>query len=259
MAGTNPFASNLPWMDERSERIQKRFEWPMLVAALLVIPVIVVEESDYGQPWETIASVINWGIWLAFLSEAILMLSVVPRKRTWLARHPLDVLIVVFTPPFLPAALQSLRVLRLLRVLRIIRALPAARHLFAPEGFRWVALVATTIIVGSGAIFAAAESDQNLTTWDGIWWSITTVTTVGYGDISPETDVGRTIAIVVMVTGIGFVAFVTAAIAERFIHREVRAAVEEGTGDAEAEILSDVRDMRQRLDRIEQRLTRRPT
>jgi voltage-gated potassium channel len=231
----------------------------MLIAALLVIPVIVVEESSYGEPWETIASVLNWGIWLTFLSEVVVMLSVVPRKRTWLAKNPLDVLIVVFTPPFVPAALQSLRVLRLFRVLRILRALPAARRLFAPEGVRWVAVVAAAIVIGGGAIFAAAESDQNLTTWDGIWWSITTVTTVGYGDISPETDVGRAIGIVVMLTGIGFVAFVTAAVAKRFIHREVQEAVEEEIGDAEAEMLADVRDMRQRLDRIERRLTRRTT
>jgi hypothetical protein len=97
-------------MDERSERIQHRFEWPMLVAALLVIPVLVVEESGFGEPWATMAAVLNWGIWLAFLSEAVVMLWVVPRKRSWLARHPLDVVIVVFTPPFLPAALQSLRI-----------------------------------------------------------------------------------------------------------------------------------------------------
>jgi voltage-gated potassium channel len=246
-------------MDERSERIQQRFEWPMLIAALLVIPVIVVEESSYGEPWDTIAAVLNWGIWLAFLSEVVVMLTVVPRKRTWLARHPLDVLIVVFTPPFLPAAIQSLRVLRLLRVLRIVRALPAARRLFAPEGLRWVALVAAFIVVGGGAIFAAAESDQDLTTWDGIWWSITTVTTVGYGDISPETDVGRGIGIVVMLTGIGFVAFVTAAIAERFIHREVREAVEDEIDEAQTDLLADVRYMRERLDRIERALSRSST
>src|SRR4051812_1073346 len=101
-------------MDERSKRIQQRFEWPMLIAALLVIPVIVVEESNFGEPWETIASVLNWGIWLTFLSEVVVMLWVVPRKRTWLAENPLDLLIVVFTPPFVPAALQSLRALRVL-------------------------------------------------------------------------------------------------------------------------------------------------
>jgi 3'-phosphoadenosine 5'-phosphosulfate (PAPS) 3'-phosphatase len=38
-------------MDERSERIQRRFDLPVMVAALLTIPLIVIEESNYGQPW----------------------------------------------------------------------------------------------------------------------------------------------------------------------------------------------------------------
>ncbi len=229
----------------------------MLVAALLVIPVLIVEESGFGEPWASIATVFNWGIWLAFLTEAVVMLSVVPRKGTWLARNPLDLPIVLFTPPFLPAAFQSLRVLRLLRVLRIVRALPAARRLFSPEGLRWIAVVALMIVIGGGAIFAAAEGN-GLTTWDGIWWAIVTVTTVGYGDVTPATDVGRAIGIVVMLTGIGFVAFVTAAIAERFVNRE-RQVIERGIQQSEAELLDDINEVRQRLDRIEQWLTRRAT
>ena len=39
-------------MDERSRRIQERFEWPMVIAALLVIPVLVIEESNNGEPWD---------------------------------------------------------------------------------------------------------------------------------------------------------------------------------------------------------------
>ncbi|MBA2513229.1 MAG: hypothetical protein H0V26_02715 [Solirubrobacterales bacterium] len=49
-------------MDERSRRIAKRFEVPMVIAALLVIPVIAIEQSDVGEPWRTIAGVLNWAI-----------------------------------------------------------------------------------------------------------------------------------------------------------------------------------------------------
>ena len=49
-------------MDERSERIAARFELPMLVAALLVIPTIAIEQSDPGEPWDTLAVVLNWTI-----------------------------------------------------------------------------------------------------------------------------------------------------------------------------------------------------
>jgi hypothetical protein len=46
-------------VNERSERIERRFELPILIAAVLVIPVILVEESSLGKPWDTIAAVLN--------------------------------------------------------------------------------------------------------------------------------------------------------------------------------------------------------
>ncbi|MEJ7825667.1 MAG: potassium channel family protein [Solirubrobacteraceae bacterium] len=59
-----------------------------------------------------------------------------------------------------------------------------------------------------------------MSAWDGVWWATTTVTTVGYGDIVPQTNGGRVIAIVVMVVGNRFIALLTAAAAERFLRSE---------------------------------------
>ncbi len=114
-------------MDERSRGIAKRFEVPILIAALLVIPVIVIEEASVGATWKTVGDILNWGIWVAFAVEVVVMLTIVPSKGKWLRDNPLEVAIVVLTPPFLPASLQALRAFRLLRVLRLLRspALPA--------------------------------------------------------------------------------------------------------------------------------------
>jgi hypothetical protein len=57
-------------MDERSNGIEQRLESPVLVAALLVIPVIVTEGSDYGEPWQTVGVVLNLTTWLVFPGEA---------------------------------------------------------------------------------------------------------------------------------------------------------------------------------------------
>jgi hypothetical protein len=70
-------ASNYNDVDVRSERVARAFEIPILVAALLVIPVIVVEESAVGEPWKTIAALLNWAIWLAFVTELVVM----PRRE----------------------------------------------------------------------------------------------------------------------------------------------------------------------------------
>ena len=52
----------------------------MLLAALLVIPTIVIEQSDAGEPWDTVAAVMNWATWLAFLAEAVITIAVVPDR-----------------------------------------------------------------------------------------------------------------------------------------------------------------------------------
>jgi hypothetical protein len=80
-----------------------------------------------------VASVANWGIWLAFLTEAVVMLAVVPRRWQWVRAHPIEVIVVLLTPPFLPATLQSLRVLRLARLLRLVPLVRLGPRLFSLE------------------------------------------------------------------------------------------------------------------------------
>jgi voltage-gated potassium channel len=91
------------------------------------------------------------------------------------------------------------------------------RGLFSLNGLRYVALIAFAIVVGGGTLFAAVEPKQAPSTWDGLWWATETVTTVAYGDIYPETAAGRIVATVVMTTGVGFVALLTGAFAQRFL------------------------------------------
>jgi voltage-gated potassium channel Kch len=77
-------------------------------------------------------------------------------------------------------------------------------------------------VLAGGAAFASVE---NLSLGDGVYWAIVTMTTVGYGDISPKTAEGKAIAITVMLVGIGFAALVVGAIADRFIHPPVATPV----------------------------------
>jgi voltage-gated potassium channel len=109
---------------------------------------------------------------------------------------------------------------------------------------------------GGGAAFASVE--KNVDEWDGMWWAVTTMTTVGYGDVYPHTDSGRAIAIVLMVVGIGFVAVLTAAIAERFVAAEVHAEaatveqeVADELQDARADALAELAAIAERLRRVE--------
>jgi voltage-gated potassium channel len=243
-------------MDERSRRIAKRFEAPILIAALLVIPVIVIEQTDVSHGWKTFGMILNWAIWAAFAAEVVVMLAVIPSKGRWLREHPLEVAIVVLTPPFLPASLQALRVFRLLRVLRLLMLARLLRGLFSLQGLRYVALLALVTVLGGGAAFAAVE--EHSSTWDGVWWAFVSITTVGYGDKFPVTVFGRVIGMVVMLVGIGFIAVLTGAVAQRFLASQLGELVEaeEEIEATDAELLAELREVRSRLDRLESRLSR---
>lgn len=126
-------------MDERSERIARRFEAPVIIATLLVVPVLILEGTEVSEPWPTIALVGDWIIWLVFLAEVVVLLAVAPNRRQWIAQHPLDVAIVVLTPPFVSGLVQSIRLLRLLRLVRLMRLAQLARGVFSLAGVRYAA------------------------------------------------------------------------------------------------------------------------
>jgi voltage-gated potassium channel len=90
----------------------------------------------------------------------------------------------------------------------------------------------------------AFSNAENVPANEAIYWWLTTMTTVGYGDVVPTTDTGRIVAVIVMMVGIGFVAVLTGAIAQRFI------------APAEEQVLMSERELADRLDAIAARLDR---
>jgi voltage-gated potassium channel len=73
------------------------------------------------------------------------------------------------------------------------------------------------LVVVAGAVQAELNAGEFESLWDGIWWAIVTVTTVGYGDLYPTTVSGRIIGIGLMFLGIGFLAVLTATVASQFV------------------------------------------
>jgi len=114
-------------------RIERRLDVVLLVAAVAVVPVIIIEQSHASQTAKSAADVANWVIWLLFAGESALMLGFSVDRRGWAERHKLELAVVILTPPVLPAGLQMLRVLRLLRLLRLVVAVKLAHRLFTAQ------------------------------------------------------------------------------------------------------------------------------
>lgn len=198
-----------------------------------MIPVLIIEASASGG-WKTFALAANWLIWCVFAVDLAYVLIVAQRKGAALRAHWLDVAVVVLTIPVWVQALSSLRFLRFGRVFRLLRAsalitraVQAERSLTSGTTLRLVALATLFLVVIAGAAQATFDSGDFATVWDGVWWSVVTITTVGYGDKYPTTVSGRMIGIVVMLVGIGFLSVLTATIASHFVKAERSSETEE--------------------------------
>jgi voltage-gated potassium channel len=149
---------------------------------------------------------------------------VAERRRAALRAHWLDTAVVVLTVPLLGHVLSTIRFVRLARLLRLLRAaaivsraIQAEKRLTSGEALRLAALMTVFIVVVAGAAEATFDAGEFKSIWDGVWWAVVTVTTVGYGDVYPKSVAGRLIGVVVMFVGIGFLSVLTATIASRFV------------------------------------------
>jgi voltage-gated potassium channel len=133
-----------------------------------------------------------------------------------------------------------------------------ARFLREPVSVRTAAstivLATTLIVVVSGALMRVLDHREYPNIFRGIWWALQTVTTVGYGDVTPQAPIGRVVAAVVMLQGIALLAIVTAAVTSTFIERAAKArhASEEVEEEQEAErVEARFDDLAARLERVE--------
>ncbi|MEK6250444.1 MAG: potassium channel family protein [Actinomycetota bacterium] len=240
-------------MDERSERIARFMDPFLMVAALLTLPAVAIHESQTGTSLDAIAQALNWATWVPFLIEVVVMLTVVPDRKRWLREHPIELVIVVLTPPVLPPGLQSLRVIRLLRLLRLLRLAQLSRRVFSIEGIRYAALLAAITVIAGGAAFVGFEHSHHYSDWTGLYWAVTTMTTLG-SNIYPTTTGAEIISVVMLLVGISFVALLTGAIAQRFLGpeiAEVEAELEEGEKSPEAIALRQMHEVRDQLQGLE--------
>jgi voltage-gated potassium channel len=205
-------------VSERSkdEIWEQRTEWPLALVAiafLAMYSVHVLYQPRGAEP--TVLSAVAWVAWSLFVSDYIVRLTLSSDRRQWLLHHLFELVIV---------AVPLMGPLRLLRVVVLVGALEKA----VGAALRGRIVIYTTagvvllIYVGSLATLAQERGHPGATITSfgkAVWWAITTVTSVGYGDLYPVTVMGRVIAVLLMIGGISLIGVVTAALASWIVER----------------------------------------
>ena len=139
------------------------------------------------------------------------------------------------------------------------------KFLREPPSVRTAASVIVTatagVVVLGGILMRVLDHEEYSNVWVGMWWALQTVTTVGYGDVTPTHVSGRIVAALVMLEGIAFLTIIIAAITSTFVERAAaeHAKQEEKEEDAaEARIEAKLDELSDRLDRIETALRAPP-
>jgi voltage-gated potassium channel len=238
----------------------RRVDW--WLTALAVVFLVVYAVQVLARPEAAVDAaleVVLTTIWVVFGLDYLVRIVLARRRWRFVGTHLIDLAILV---------LPMFRQLRALRVITVISVLN--RQLRDDVRGRVAVYVAATVaLVGFVAALAVLEAERDvegatITTFgDALWWTITTISTVGYGDRYPVTFEGRVVAGALMVAGIALLGVVTASIASWFVENlrrvqaEVSEDVEEVAEDVEraevtlAAVLAELRSISARLDALE--------
>lgn len=206
----------------RLDTWQRRSAWTLVVLSLLYTFVYVYPIFAYPAPhWAaTLCHAGEYVIWAIFVVDYVIQVSLAPNrwkflKKEWLA------LIFVIVPFFRP--------IRAVRGVIYLRQASTRRRESLMVTIPWILAATTTLMM---IIMAAATLDVERfapggnihTPSDALWWALTTITTIGYGDKYPVTNEGRLVAAVLIIFGLGLLSSLTGYFASWILQKVHEAA-----------------------------------
>jgi voltage-gated potassium channel len=241
--------------DALRRRYEELSQWPLVVLALLFVAAYAwgVLRPDLPGWLLLTLHLVTVVAWPVYLADYVLRLVLAEHRWRFVRQNWVDGVAVL-----LPL-LRPLRVLSLVRVARVLdRRLTSTLH---GRVAAYVTLTAALVVfMASLAVYDAERGapGASITGYgDAVWWALTTITTVGYGDEYPVTGEGRLVAVLLMVGGIALLGVVTAAVASWFVGRVAEAAQAQDDAD-DAALRSEVRELAEEVRRLRAELAGRP-
>lgn len=227
----------------------KTFDVALLaVIAFSVLLVMFESIEEYSERYATQLLVLEWIVTILFTAEYIARLATVERPgryaRSFFGIIDLLAILPVYLSLFIPGA-QSLLVIRSLRLLRVFRVFKMAHWLseanYLIRAIRsssrkiivfLIVVVLLNVIVGSTMYLIEGPEHGFDSMFRGVYWSIVTMSTVGFGDIAPSTAAGQVLAALLMITGYSVIAVPTGIVSAEVATRSQRETSCKGCGSA---------------------------
>jgi len=218
---------------EADTRAGRLFDLALVWLILVSVAVVMLDSvASIRAEWGDLFNVFEWGFTALFTTEYLLRLACVRRPLRY-ARSAFGVIdLLAIAPTYLALlfpglhALIDVRVLRLLRIFRILKLTAYVAEYGALGRALWASRRKVAVFLGfvllvvlvMGTLMYVVEGPANGFTSVpvSVYWAITTMTTVGFGDITPKTDLGRLIASLMMLLGWGTLAVPTGIVSAEF-------------------------------------------
>ena len=241
----------MPTEDSPGTRLrawERATEWPLTGAAVVFLGAYAWEVLANAQGGtKNAAELMIDAVWALFGVDYLVRLTLAPSRGRWFLRHLPDLAIIVL--PFL----RPLRLLRLVTLVSIMQR--SAGTALRGRITLYTAGSAALLIFTSALATLDAERDEpgsSIRTFgQALWWALTTITTIGYGDTFPVSTEGRFIAALLMIGGVALIGVVTATLASWIV-----SLVEEESAEQEAATQAQVAALQRQVSELSERIDR---
>jgi voltage-gated potassium channel len=211
---------------EAHTRIGKVFDIGLILAIILSVIVVMLDSIPaLREDYQELFYQLEWVFTIIFTIEYITRIIAVKKPRLYIFSFYGMVDLLATIPTYISLIIpgtQVLLVIRMLRILRVFRILKLVQYLSEAEFLRqalyssrrkisvFLFTVLNLVIVAGSIMYVVEGAENGFTSIPrSIYWAVVTLTTVGFGDITPGTNLGQFIAAIIMITGYGIIAVPT--------------------------------------------------